>query len=364
MVAACAMRTLGYRTLLIEKRGVDVERDDRRVIALSEGSRLVLERLGLWKAIGAVTPISRILVSEASRSDAVIIAASEAKVPALGFVIPFNELLRALSGALSGLGDVELCFGHDAEIVERDDSHIQLRLHGKAIIDRNAQLVLRAEGSATGDLSRQKTYRQHAIVAPLWTDVPANGCAYEHFTEQGPIALLPHQDHYALIWTVPSNELERWQEQQGTQAITHLQALLGDRVGTILALGVRTSFPLNAYSVRHVVEPRSVRLGNAAQQLHPVAAQGFNLGLRDVWTLFDCLWDSPVDPGAAALLDRYAARRRMDREGSLWLTDAMISTFGSAHTAVRIGRAGALRALAASSALRQLFAHRMMFGAI
>ena len=129
-----------------------------------------------------------------------------------------------------------------------------------------------------------------------------------------------------------------------------------------MRIGERSGFPLSMRMVRRTVDGRCVRIGNAAQQLHPVAAQGFNLGLRDVWDLFERLWDTPSDPGAAEHLESYAKQRAADRHTSVWLTHSMIGIFGSSNPIARASRGAALGALALFKPLRDSFARRMMFG--
>ena len=200
---------------------------------------------------------------------------------------------------------------------------------------RCARLVAAADGAQSsvrtllGIAADTRDYRQHAIVSAVRLSRPHQGVAYERFTPDGPMALIPKPDDAAsLVWTVPSEQVEAMLAWSDDHYRAAAQAVFGGRLGRFTALGARRAWPLARVVSETVVAPRCVLIGNAAQSLHPVAAQGFNLGLRDVALLADRIAVA-ADPGDAALLDAYAADRRTDRDRVTGFTDLLVRAFSN-----------------------------------
>lgn len=364
MAAGIALHELGYSVRVFERRAAGAPVDDRRVLALSEGSRLILARLGLWQDLPTPTAITRIHVSDAHQRAAVTLSAQEAGVPAMGYVTTFNALHSALTARMRATGAPRIDYGTQARLIDSDAQGAHVGLGADTETQCSAALVIHAEGGApdAANTARTRDYGQWALVAEVWCARPSRQEAYEHFTEQGPVALLPLDDHYALIWTVPAAAQAELTGLDDAEFCRRLSDIIGAHVGVITTVARRGAFALGMRLSKSVTATRVVWLGNAAQQLHPVAAQGFNLGLRDVWSLREQLWNHPVDPGESAVLTRYARQRHADRHTSLWITDTLVGVFGSTHPLLRTGRGWALRALAAMGPLRNAFARRMMFG--
>lgn len=364
LAAGIALDALGYRVQVIERRAAQAALDDRRILALSEGSRLILSRLGVWQRLSQATPITTIEVSDAQHPARVTLRAEEARVCAMGHVTTFNRLHAALCAQIDSRAPALVRYGLAAEMVEATANGVHIKFEGEAAPALTAKLAIHAEGTsgATMANARIKDYGQWAVVSEVWREHPAGGTAYEHFTERGPLALLPFDDHHALIWTVSGDQHEEILALDDDAFLAKLNPILSPRCGTLTRVSRRGGFALTMRMAHEVTASRQVFLGNAAQQLHPVAAQGFNLGLRDVWTLRERLWNHPADPGAAQLLSKYARERRADRLGSLWMTDGMIAVFGSTNPLLRAGRGAALHALGAIGSLRAAFARRMMLG--
>lgn len=365
LAAGLALGDLGYRVRVFERRPAGVSVDDRRVLALSEGSRLILSRLGIWHMLPAPTPIARIHVSDAGHGTSVTLTAREAGVPALGYVTTFNALHTALAAQAQASGTAHVDHGVQARVLESDVNGVRVSLADATRDDCTAALVIHAEGGAADSArtARGRDYGQWALVAEVRCAQPARQDAYEHFTEHGPVALLPMDGHYALVWTVPDAWHAELAAADDESFCRRLSDVIGARTGPVTAVARRGAFPLGMRMAPEVTGTRTVWLGNAAQQLHPVAAQGFNLGLRDVWTLREQLWNRPADPGDAQALSRYARQRHADRQSSVFVTDTLVQVFGSTHPLLRTGRGWALRALRALRPLRNAFARRMMFGA-
>lgn len=309
----------------------DTQAPGFRPIALSYGSRLILERLGIWSALEA-TPLETILVSQRGGFGRMRMDAADAGVPALGYVTSYPRLLDALRDAAR-------------DLLVADEPP--------------ARLVVHAEG-ISADM-REKRYQQHALVGLVEFDPPARATAFERFTDEGPLALLPFAGRYALIWGMRPERAAALAAAPQAEFLDSLAKAAGARPGRPVGAEALAVQPLVARVRGTRVGERCVYIGNAAQTLHPVAGQGLNLGLRDAWDLAQTLAGA-ADPGDAALLARFAARRRLDSAAAVRVTDALASAFLSADRLTRAARGAALTALDLFPAPRRFFARRMMFG--
>ena len=303
-----------------------------RPIALSHASRLILERAGAWRALSA-TPIETIHVSQQGGFGRVSLAASEAGVPALGYVSSYGELLGVLLKRVAESG----------------------------IEDRGgeARLLVHAEGSAVD--AREKSYRQDAVVALVTTQPRAAGTAWERFTPQGPLALLPLDGRYCLVWGMDPARAGALCDAPEAEFLAALGQAFGRRAGEFVAVSERSSAPLALRVRPSRVGERAAYIGNAAQTLHPVAGQGLNLGLRDAWDLAQVLRDSP-DPGETRVLQRFAALRRLDAAATVRITDFLAGGFLGANPLAGLLRGFGLTALDICLPARRFFARRMIYG--
>jgi 2-octaprenyl-6-methoxyphenol hydroxylase len=228
-----------------------------------------------------------------------------------------------------------------------------------------ARLIALADGGrGLPGRTRVKDYGQSAVVCAVRTARPHRNLAYERFTPAGPIALLPLGEGYALVWTTPAAEVEARLALDDTAFLAELGRAFGDRQGAFLAAGPRAAFPLRLVTSTLAERPGLIRIGNAAQTLHPVAGQGFNLGLRDAWKLAEAILDWPREAlGDAAFQDRYSAARRWDVAGGIAMTDLLVELFVSELPGVAQARGWALTLMDALPPVKQLFARKMMFGA-
>jgi 2-octaprenyl-6-methoxyphenol hydroxylase len=311
---------------------------DSRTTALSAGSRRVLEGIGVWAGIAAAaTPIRRIHVSERGAFGFARLTAGEQGVAALGYTIENRLLGIALRERCANLARSRLVAAGARGVTPVDGG---LRLSTDAG-DVAARLVVAADGAqsavrrALGIEAASSDYRQHAVIAHIDTGRFHDYTAYERFTPEGPIAVLPiGEGRSAVVWTLPPEAARRALEIDDATFIAELQRAFGMRLGRITRVGRRQSYPLALTRSGALTAPRAVVLGNAAQGLHPVAGQGFNLGLRDVAALAELLAEdvashgAAADPGAASLLGRYAEWRRPDREAVIRFTDSLVRGFG------------------------------------
>jgi 2-octaprenyl-6-methoxyphenol hydroxylase len=330
---ALALRDCGLRVALLH-RDSPSSPNAFRPIALSYASRLILERVGAWDALSPA-PILRVVVSQAQGFGRTRLDASDAGVPALGYVVEYEDLAAGLRAAL-GRAAVEL-------VSEA----------------RAARCEVHAEGWSEAS---ERRYAQDALVARVLFESGEAETAHERFTPDGPLALLPLQRGSAVIWTLPPGRAQDLALGSAEVFLRALSAAAPHGSGRPVAVEERSTQPLALRVRRTRVGERKVYIGNAAQTLHPVAGQGLNVGLRDAWELAQILRDAG-DPGDSRVLARYASRRRMDAQAAIRLTDGLARAFlGSGRLAAGL-RGAALTALDILPAPRRFFARRMIYGA-
>jgi len=311
-----------------------------RPIALSYASRLILERAGAWPGL-AVTPIQTVHVSQRGGFGTTRLTSADAGVPALGYVIDYHCLVASLAATARSRG------------LWSDDP-------GDPAVRENAALLVHAEGS--GNYRTDKSYEQTAVVGLVEAEPPAQATAYERFTPQGPLALLPLGSAYGMIWAMRPGRAAALAACDAPSFLGSLRDAFGDRAGRFVAVRGRSTAPLALRVRSRRATVREVYVGNSAQTLHPVAGQGLNLGLRDACDLATCLADAP-DPGAAPILERYVALRRFDALAAIRFTDLLAGGFTGTDPVARLLRGIALGALDACTPMKRFFARRMIFGA-
>lgn len=302
-----------------------------RPVALSYASRLILERLGAWPRVEA-TAIETIHVSQQHGFGRMRMDARDAGVPALGYVTDYSALLGALR---SGCEDL---------FVESE---------------MPARCTVHAEGASPE--AEEKRYGQDALVALVRTRPASSVTAYERFTAEGPLALLPFDGGYGLVWSCRPERARELCALPEPIFLERLAEAAGTRPGDPFEVQARAVQPLTLRVRPTRVGAREVYIGNAAQTLHPVAGQGLNLGLRDAWDLSRLFLDAR-DPGDARLLARYAVSRRVDAQATILVTDALADAFLGSSRFLRAARGAALTALDVLPGPRRFFARRMMFG--
>lgn len=361
MSLALALHKQGIAAEIFDARERGAGLDDRRILALSHGTKQSLEWLGAWHGIDA-TPIRTIHVSQRGRAGRTVIRAAEEGLPALGYVSSLHELYKTLDRAVTAACIVYRdCARIDA--VSADTQQVGFLAGGES---RQARLLAYAEGvvdaaaDAVADI-RSRDYGQHAVTCIVTTRDPHQGIAWERFTDQGPIALLPFGQSMAVVQTCPAAEAEALAALPTQDYIAQLQARVGHRL-ILAGAGPRHSFPLGLRYRRNAVSERQVWLGNAAQTLHPVAGQGFNLALRDVRELARSLANAQ-DPGAAITLNGYASKRRLDRRSTIGFTDALVRLFSNDNPFLGHARGAGLLGLDLLPGARSFVARRMMYGA-
>jgi len=338
---------------------------DRRTLALSHASRECLEDALAWPAAHA-TAIDSIHISQKGGPGRTLMHANDHGLPALGYTIPYAALEEALAARLAGSG-IPVHYGKPCEAIDLEPSQAILRFASGE--ETRARLLVVADGGANvskipGIAFAGKDYRQQAVIAAVQTDRPHASRAYERFTPKGPVALLPVERGYALVWTATPEEAQRLLALSEAAFLGELQSHFGDRAGRFVSVASRASFPLRLRTVNTPVALRAAIVGNAAQTLHPIAGQGLNLGLRDAAALAAIVSSTPREEiGGAAMLDSYREARRRDASRGVAFTDFLVSAFAFSQRFPTWGRGLALAALDVIAPARRAFAARMIYGA-
>lgn len=308
---------------------------DDRGIALSFGSQRIFQSMGLWPEIAPyATAIKHIHVSDRGRFGVTRLSADKEKVPALGQVLTARELGQTLNRRLQQLGRLSLFCPAHVTALNQQPAHVEVSLDNGQTL--TGKLLVAADGRDStvrqllGLDAWQQQYQQTAVTANISTDRPHNGRAFERFTDSGPMALLPMPDNRSsLIWTVKNGE-EKALLAAGDEAfLARLQQRFGYRAGRFVRVGQRSSHPLTLMQADMPVQQRIVFIGNAAHSLHPIAGQGFNLGLRDVAVLADLLSDAEDDCGKTQLLHSYQNWRQKDQDQLVRATDKLVKLFSN-----------------------------------
>ncbi|MFQ5936995.1 MAG: 2-octaprenyl-6-methoxyphenyl hydroxylase [Acidiferrobacterales bacterium] len=349
---ACALAGSGLRLAIVEpKHWQDSQRSyDDRSLALGYGSRRIFEGIGLWQEISVdAMPIKRIHISDCGRFGFARLDASDAGIDALGYVLEVPALGKVLYRALQKSDAIDLfCPAAVTGLaLEHDAARVDLQQAGahKAI---TARLIVGADGGRSrvreivGIGAHTTDYGQNAVVANVTPGRRHNHIAYERFTESGPLALLPMRDNrFTVVWSARREHVDtilRWDDYKFLQ---ELQRRFGDRLGEFKNVGRRTSYPLSLTRVNVHIRARITLIGNAAHVVHPVAGQGFNLGLRDVAVLSEVIADAARagrDIGDLAVLAQYSKLRRTDTYAVTLFTDGLIRIFANALTPLAIAR--------------------------
>lgn len=376
--------------LLAKRAGLDVSllearegpSRESRTLALSHGSHVILQQAGVWSASPALranaAEIHSIHNSQKGGFGSALITREDGGVPALGYVLAYSDLQSALDDALAEKSIRVERGAVVSNIVETSDgAEVSYRQNGVEQTTK-ANVVVMADGGANlGKVPAisvsEKDYEQTALLGHIVSDSPHRHRAFERFTPEGPAALLPKHDahSYSLVWVAAADKIERLKLLDEAAFCAAFQDHFGFRAGKFLAVKDRRSYPLKLRTVSSAVAGHIAVIGNAAQALHPVAGQGFNLGLRDANDLARTLATTLVTNLAAKIngnselaLQDYAALRASDVSRSVGFTDFLVSTFSNDYALNRIPRGLGLAVIDALPFARKALAKRMLFGAL
>lgn len=324
---------------------------DDRTIALAYSSRRIFDAIGVWQPIAdrSVNPIEHIHISDRGHFGITRLHASDLGIEALGYVAETRALGAALYESMQQYDNIELLCPYDVADFRLDDTRAILGLSDEqGRRECSARLVVLADGGRSPLRDQfqmkvdKKIYDQVAVVANVTPGVDHKNTAYERFTPQGPLALLPvTRDRCAVVWSATPEQAQQIIDWSDDEYLSQLQLRFGGRLGRFSQAGTRQRYPLALTRVEDPVRERLVLIGNAAHTVHPVAGQGFNLGLRDVASLAQMLVDTKRenrDIGSLAMLNDYTSWRQADNRRTTLFTDGLIGIFSNEFLPMVVGR--------------------------
>jgi 2-octaprenyl-6-methoxyphenol hydroxylase len=367
-VLALALQQQAVPFTMLEARAKGASHKDTRALALSYGSRLILEKLGVWQAVEAkATAINTIHISQRGGLGRTKLNAAEHNQEAMGYVLPYGALTKALDAALD-LQHVH--YEANATDIAPNQIAAEVTFSQKEIAQTiDSPLVVVADGGRNlneidGIKKETKEYGHDALVSKVTAQLPHNNIAYERFTPTGPMALLPNgETGFSLVWTGEKSSIDALLKLDDATFLSQLHDAFGDRVGQFLSIEKRLSFPLKLSRLQPSIEPHLAIIGNAAQTMHPVAGQGFNVGMRDAWTLANLIMDTPENAlGSEAMLATYSNQRSRDTRGGILFTDLLVNVFGNDLIGLQAARGLGLGALQLMSPVKNMLVSKMSFG--
>ena len=319
-----------------------------RALALASGTIKMLTALGVWQqAQAAATAIDKIQISDQGHFGKTRLSARQEGVAALGYVITARDLENAVADLVEKAGIEQISPARVIGIASDDTlAHISLK-QGQESINVSAKLVVGADGGQStvrkllGIEQSVTEYHQTAIVTTIKTAEAHDNTAFERFTSSGPLALLPFNDEYAVVWTRSTEDAEQLMMDSEATFIQTLQACFGYKLGQFSLTAPRRSFPLSLIRANSMHSGRAVIIGNAAHQLHPVAGQGFNLGLRDVVQLAEIILktaEQGADIGTQQMLEEYTQQRQKDHDTVINFTNSVVKLFSNEWISLAVAR--------------------------
>jgi 2-octaprenyl-6-methoxyphenol hydroxylase len=353
---------------------------DDRVLALSHGTATYLQSLGLWQKLKEVAePIKNIHISDRGFYGKARLYADNHQVNALGFVVEMSLLGQVLLASLKEKnklsGNLTWFTPDKISDITWQENHVEITLNSETQL--NAKLLLACDGvhSACRKLAnisvQESDYGQSALIANVCTAIPHDNLAFERFTETGPIAMLPlskqnsatNDSRCSLVWTLPPEQADKMQSLSDTQFQTELERAFGSWLGAITHVGKRDVFPLKLLMADEQVYHRMALIGNASHTIHPIAGQGFNLGVRDVNQMAELIKVSlknNQDIGQFSTLSEYASKRKVDHSQVIGLTDSLVTLFSNKLPPLVVGRNIGLKVMNYLSPLKDSLVRKTM----
>ncbi len=367
-VLALALQQQHVPFTMLEARAKGASHTDTRALALSYGSRIILEKLGIWHTVETqATAISTIHISQRGGFGRTKLNAEDHQLEALGYVLPYGALTQALDSVLDTAN-----IQYESLVTEIKPKKFATEItFTQANITQTltSALVVVADGGRNlGDIEgvkkETKEYGHDALVSKVVAELPHNNIAYERFTPTGPMALLPNGEHgFSLVWTGEKASIDALLALSESVFLSQLHEAFGDRVGRFLSIEKRLSFSLKLSTLNPSTAPHLAIIGNAAQTMHPVAGQGFNVGMRDAQTLADLIVCTPAkELGCAEMLNAYSQCRKRDTRGGVVFTDLLVNLFANDLIGLASMRGAGLGLLELMQPAKNLLVGKMSFG--
>ncbi|MDI1310318.1 MAG: FAD-dependent oxidoreductase [Methylotenera sp.] len=365
----------GVAVTVLEARQQKAAYTESRALALSYGSKRILEKLSVWGSLAtSATAINTIHVSQKGSLGRSKLQAHDYKQEALGYVLSYGKLSEALDAALASQPLVNFVFEASAEHIAHTYAHASVTYcHQGNSQTLNSHLVVLADGGRSLDeiaglVKETKEYGHDALISKVRAELPHNNIAYERFTANGPMALLPNgasqnSNDFSLVWTGKKEYINTLLALSDAEFLAQFHEQFGDRVGQFLSVEKRMAFPLKLSQLKTTETPHLVVIGNAAQTMHPVAGQGFNVGLRDAESLAQTIaTTAPADFGNQKMLDEYLASRQSDTKNGLLFTDFLVNIFSNDIVGVNGLRSAGLGLFDMIKPIKQHLVSKMSYG--
>ena len=355
---------------LLELRKKNAAHSDKRALALSYGTKLILENLGIWRLLEKkTTSIQSIHTSQKNSFGRTLLSAEENNLPALGYVVSYGDLSKALEDPINQSSLIKVSYEFEVSAIEnKQDKSILFGLTKN--IPLEAPLLILADGGKnTTDLiqnlkRKETSYNHTALVTKVISEIPPNNVAYERFTSMGPIALLPNgPKEFSLVWTGKDIDIQALAKTKKNVFLEKLYEHFGDRVGRFIDCEKFITFPLKKIVLEDFPKSHIVVIGNSAQTMHPVAGQGFNTGIRDAYVLSKLMNESESNHiGSESFVNQYYASRHPETKKTLFFTDSLVNIFSNDLVGLSITRGFSLSLLDNFRPVKNFLVKKMSFG--
>lgn len=370
MVLSLLLAKQNIASTVLEARKLGAANQDTRALALSFGTRRILEKLGVWQSlVPHATAINTIHVSQKGSIGRSVLHAQDYQQEALGYVLSYGALCTALSAEIPKLPIIHLIDEAQVEAIAHDANRAQVQFsRHNEVFYLEAALAVLADGGRSleqvAGLKRDtKEYGHDALITKVRAELPHNNIAYERFTANGPMALLPNGERdFSLVWTGEKALIEPLLTLSDAEFLAQFHEQFGDRVGRFLSVEKRMTFPLKLSQLQASDTPHLVVIGNAAQTMHPVAGQGFNVGLRDAEVLARHVVSVTDEFGSSDMLAAYRASRKTDTKNGLLFTDFLVNIFSNDILGVSALRSAGLGMFDLAKPIKRHLVSKMSFG--
>jgi len=357
------------KIFLLESNSQNQTKNDKRALALSNGTKFILEKINIWKDLeGKLTPIKTIHTSQKGTFGRSLMEAKEIEQEALGYIISYGNLMAVLQKKISDSKHIEALYDSKLISSKSKENKQNLIFKYKSIEKSlNCDLLVLADGGGseiTGiDVTRtNKSFEHSALVTHVETDIPHSNVAYERFTNSGPMALLPNLNgQYSLVWTGPKDEITRLSQLNNSEFLIALQEYFGDRVGNFTLSEKIVTFPLWQSFISNYPKENIAIIGNAAQTMHPVAGQGLNTGIRDALILSDFI-KKDVNLDLKLMINNFNHMRKKETKNILRFTNSLVTLFSNDFVGVNKIRGMALSFLDIIPPIKKRFLKKMSYG--
>jgi len=355
---------------LLEARKKNDAHSDKRALALSYGTKLILENLGIWRLLEKkITSIQSIHTSQKNSFGRTLLSSDEYNLPALGYVLSYGDLSKALEDEISKSSLIKVSYEFKVSAIKNKKDKSILYSLTKNLPLEAPLLILADGGKNTIDLienlkRKETSYNHTALVTKVISEIPPNNVAYERFTSMGPIALLPNGlEEFSLVWTGKDKDIQALAKNKKNIFLEKLHEHFGDRVGRFLDCKEFITFPLKKIVLEDFPKSNIVVIGNSAQTMHPVAGQGFNTGIRDAYALSKLMNETELAHiGSEPFVNQYYASRKLETKKTLFFTDSLVSIFSNDLVGLSITRGFSLSLLDNFKPIKKFLVNKMSFG--